>query len=245
MAPLLPTGTQLGEKVISNHPIHGESIDREVSRPAEMTTRKMRVVCATCNSGWLNRLEAAARPHLTKMVQGKRFMLSPDDQLAVARWCAAKVMMAEHGPSIEPVTPPADRAAMSQELKIPDYFRIYLGAHSCAAQLGYIRRTSTVSLARNGRWPIPKLEGMRRNVQQVSFLIGKAFVHVNAARVQDFAIEDRFKFPIVHQHMRFWPPTGNRRKWPGEAALTFDQLRVLSNSWEIVTRSKGVAWGGD
>jgi len=191
----------------------------------------------------MNRLEGAARPHLTKMLQGKRFMMSGDEQLAVARWCVAKLMVAEHGPETDPMTPPEERRTFAATLQIPDYYRVYIGAHSCAAQIGYIRRSSTISLGPGG--PIPKLDGMSRNVQQATFLVGKAFVHINAARVDGFDIEDRFSMPLVQKHMRIWPPSHDRRKWPGGAILNPDQIRVLSNSWQTIAQSKRAVWGGE
>lgn len=243
MAPLLPVQTAHGEQVISNHPVHGEKVERHSERPASMVTKKLRVVCQKCNNGWMNQIEAGARPHLTKMIQGKRFQLTSDEQLAVAKWCAAKVMVAEQAPATDPMTPQSDRALMAENQTIPNYYRIYAGAHRCEAQTGYIRRSSTMSLTSAG--PIPELNGMRRNVQQVSFLLGRAFIHVNAARVEGFAIEDRFKMPIVHKHMRLWPLTGDRRKWPGVGTLSFDQLRVLSASWEIIASSTQARWAGE
>lgn len=243
MHSLLPVQTRYGELTTSHHPVRGEAVERHVERPAAMATRKIRVVCRACNNGWMNRLEAAARPHLTRMILGKRFQLQPEEQLAVAQWCAAKVMVAEQGPSSDPMTPPADRLLMAQAQTIPDYYRIFLGAHSCEAQTGYVRRSSTISLTTAG--PNPPLDGMRRNVQQVSFLMGKAFVHIDAARVEGFKIEDLVNMPIVHKYMRVWPPTGTRRKWPGAPVLTFDQVKTLSSSWEAIATSTPALWGGE
>lgn len=243
MEPLLPSNTTLGEKVTLDHPINGLTVKRDVSRPASMTTLKFRVVCNACNNGWMNRLETAARPHLTKMVDGKRFVMNDDEQLTVARWCAAKVMVAEHAPEMVPMTPEVDRRAMMERLSIPNYYRIYACAHSCEARLAYQRRSSVISLSPTG--PVPGLDGMARNVQQVSFLIGRTMIHVNAARLEGFQIEDRFSMPIVQKHMRIFPQLAPRRKWPGMAILSAEQVRVLSNSLEIIGSSAFGIWSRD
>lgn len=240
MHPFIPNNTLRGEKVITSHPVKGETIERDSSGNAGLHTMKLRVVCAPCNNGWMNRLENEARPTLTKMILGQRHLISDDQQEKVAKWCVAKVIVAEHATGAVPMTPPADRQSFAHSREIPDYFRVYVCAHKLEPQLGYTRRTSTVSLAR-GR-PVPELQGMRRNVQQVSFFMGKALVHVNAARVEGFAIEDRFQMPLVHKDMRFWPPSHSRIKWPGKSVLHFEQIRALANSWAIIAQSNSTLW---
>jgi len=47
---------------------------------------QVREVCGECNSGWMNDLEAGARPILTELIQGRRLNLVPDDQSILAAW---------------------------------------------------------------------------------------------------------------------------------------------------------------
>jgi len=240
MHPLLPADTNLGELVTLDDPVHGKQVRRDAVGNAGIPKMKLRVVCERCNNGWMNRLEGVARPYLTKMVKGQRSLLDGTAQLAVARWCVAKVIVAEHAPEAVPMTPFSDRERFALTLEIPDYYRVYVAAHRHEAQLGYLRRTSTISLDRFR--PIPELDGMTRNVQQATFLMGKAIVHVNAARVEGFAVEDRFKMPMVHEDMRFWPPATDRLKWPGRSVLTDEQIRVLANSLKIACHRRPALW---
>lgn len=47
-------------------------------------------VCAVCNGGWMGRLEAAAKPILIPLMEGKRIIdsLSPDERGIVSKWAA-------------------------------------------------------------------------------------------------------------------------------------------------------------
>ena len=241
MAPLLPPSAGYGEQIGSVHPERRAQVSRDAKRPASIATKKMRVVCGECNSGWMNRLEAKARPHLTRMIQGKRFMLTPDEQSSVAKWAVMKAMTAEVGIAMDPMTHPDDRSAMRDRQDIPWYYRVYAGSHSLGQKLGYLRKCSVFGNPLTG--PIPVLDGMRRNVQQATILLGHAFIHINAARLEGFYIEDLVEIPLVHKHMRLWPLTGDRRKWPGKAVLNASQVRDLANSWEIAVQKAG--WAGN
>jgi len=43
-------------------------------------------VCGSCNSGWMNGLEGAARPILTELIQGRRLNPDSNDQASLAAW---------------------------------------------------------------------------------------------------------------------------------------------------------------
>lgn len=228
---------------ITNHPVHGEMKRVRKERPAPMQTKKIRAPCAECNNGWMNRLEAAARPYLTAMIAGELITLNLVAQIAVAKWIALKVMVVEHTDQEIAVTPQEDRTAFMTEGRIPPYYRIYIGGHRSNADMGYMRHSATASLDIKG--PVPPLNGMRRNVQQISFLAGRMFAHVNAARIDGFDIEDRVKVVFVHDFMRLWPMQRFDFNFPEGLLLGDAELRQLSNSWAALRDSPHMAWGGD
>lgn len=60
-------------------------------------TKKVKVVCATCNETWLStRIEGAAKPVLTSLIAGRPSELSVAMQRTLATWAAKTVMTAEH-----------------------------------------------------------------------------------------------------------------------------------------------------
>lgn len=52
-------------------------------------------VCATCNQGWMGDLEAAARPLLTRPIQGDPVTLRGDSLLTAATWAYKTALMAD------------------------------------------------------------------------------------------------------------------------------------------------------
>jgi hypothetical protein len=54
--------------------------------PAKPFTTTVKMVCATCNNGWLSELEGAARPVITPLIRGESRRLPPGDQALIAAW---------------------------------------------------------------------------------------------------------------------------------------------------------------
>jgi hypothetical protein len=59
-------------------------VPRQWSAKPFRTTVKM--VCATCNNGWLSRLEGAAKPVIAPLIRGEPRRLPVDDQALIAAW---------------------------------------------------------------------------------------------------------------------------------------------------------------
>jgi hypothetical protein len=57
-------------------------------------TRQARVVCGSCNGGWMSVLETAVRQPLVQMIKGLPVTLALEDQKKVALWSAMKLMVA-------------------------------------------------------------------------------------------------------------------------------------------------------
>jgi hypothetical protein len=56
---------------------------------------RAKVVCLSCNNGWMNDLENRARPTLKEMISGSGVSLTPDEQRDVATWAAKTAMCVE------------------------------------------------------------------------------------------------------------------------------------------------------
>jgi hypothetical protein len=237
-----PEGTYSGE-FIDRHP-KTKAVNRHDRRtkPGELYTKKMKVVCQSCNNEWMSGLETAVRPLLTPIIQGELLTLDAKDLEIIARWATLKAIVIEHGTSRTEVTPQEDRTAFKNDGTIPAYFRIYLLSHDCPSRIGYVRTSYAVALTADG--PIPPLEGRQKNTQQISVILGNAMLLINAARVDGFQIEDRLFMPDVVSR-RIWPPNVTPLTWPSPPILTSDQMRALAYSMERVSEQPQVKWGGD
>ncbi len=63
-------------------------------RKHRLFTEQARVVCQDeCNGGWMSRIEDAAKPVLTPMIQGRDTVLTPADQDVLGRWAAKTALI--------------------------------------------------------------------------------------------------------------------------------------------------------
>jgi len=89
------------------------------TRQGSTFTKKLRVVCKTCNNGWMSRLENDTKPILLKLVQAEPTLLGRKQQTLVAQWIALKVMITEWNRPLEAFIPKEDRRAFMDNLTIP------------------------------------------------------------------------------------------------------------------------------
>jgi hypothetical protein len=87
-------------------------------REPALYTEKVRRVCQErCNGGWMNRIEDAAKPILTRLIQNQRALLSPQAQTVIARWTGKTALMACY---LNPEIPvPADYPPLFYNRKEP------------------------------------------------------------------------------------------------------------------------------
>ena len=245
MHDLLPMGSdgKYSGEIINQHPkTRVVSRHDRRTKPGELYTKKIKVVCQRCNNGWMSGLEIAVQPLLTPIIKGESATFDRKDLEIIAQWATLKALVCEHDTPSTAVTPQEDRTAFMEMLTIPAYFNIYLLNHSCPTRIGYVRTSHTVSLTRDG--PLPPLEGRQKNTQQISVILGSVMLHINAARLDGFRIEDFLTMPAIMSR-RIWPPNIAPLTWPSAPILTNDQMQALAYSIERISEQPNVKWGGE
>lgn len=187
-------------------------------------------------------IEDAAKPFLTLIIKGEAVTLDAAQLELVAKWATLKAIVCEHDNRGTEVTPQADRTAFMTDGIIPAYFNIYLLSHNCASRVGYVRTSQTASMT-NGA-PLPPLEGRTKNTEQISVILGSAMLHINAARVDGFMIENNLNMPAVVGR-RIWPPNVTPLTWPADPVISCDQMRDLAYAMEKIMALPRANWGGD
>lgn len=76
------------------HPIRAHHT-HSVSQGTPMTLRP-KVVCASCNNGWMSNLEAEVRLFLSPLIMGAARTLNPTEIAAITRWAVMKSYVAEY-----------------------------------------------------------------------------------------------------------------------------------------------------
>lgn len=75
--------------------------------------------------------------------------------------------------------------------------------------------------------------------------MGRVFVHIVAARIDDFYLESRVKVPGLHDQCRIWPPQLTDPVWPRPPVFTADNVDAIGDSLETFFGASNARWGGD
>lgn len=77
------------------HVITREPITKDEKRTGNTRSRYAKVVCKSCNNGWMSQLEAAAKPIVLGLMNRSFRALGPKEQCAIATWATKVCMIAE------------------------------------------------------------------------------------------------------------------------------------------------------
>jgi hypothetical protein len=196
-------------------------------RQGHLITKKLRVVCQSCNNGWMSQIESSVKDILVAGLTGQHLELLPQQQHDLATWLCLKTLIAEHSDTRLASTPFIDRHAFYSSRVIPDYLRMYIGAHSTSSVTWQYRHSATLSFSE----PIdpPLLDGLQRNTQTVTFILGHYVFHVLAARVAKFRLDHDLTYPGL---TRLWPRDGDCVNTGDLRVLNAAQLGRVAESFE-------------
>lgn len=227
-------------QTLTRSPDGTEEMTGPTGKPGNVLTIQVRAVCRECNHGWMNTKEQEVRPFLEPMIKGDPVSISPQQMELLAQWCAQKFIVMEHAARDTSLTPFADRRALKEEGKIPSYFKIYVGNHLSKSRSGSIRHSHTLALSPKG--PVPPLDGTSRNIQTISLIMGRLFVHLNAARIDNFTIEKVYFISRIWNECRIWPDANSTLYWPHRPAPDNEGLFKISNALAAIGESPKVFW---
>jgi hypothetical protein len=196
---------------------------KTTERQGHVSTVKVRVVCKTCNSGWMSQLEENVKPILVKMFKKDRFVIANSEQTILSKWIAVKVIVGEFADSEIYVTPKADRLKLKESSVIPNYFAIYIGAHNSQSDSAWLRTSNTLAVSPKG--PNPPMGDLNRNTQSVAFICGPLFIYVFASREEAIDSSNFFTFGKL---VRLYPLQNNDLHWPPSNVLSESEIGKIA-----------------
>ena len=91
------------------------------------TALTVRVVCRTCNNGWMSQLEADTKPIFIRMNRDRSWRLAPEEVRTVRRWVIKTALMLEHSDGDYRIATPEMFKAIAQNSDPPGSWYIGLG----------------------------------------------------------------------------------------------------------------------
>jgi hypothetical protein len=103
-----------------------------------------------------------------------------------------------------------------------------------------LRRSNCIALSSEG--PSPPLADTPNNIQTISFLLGGILIHLNAARIDDFVLENRVFIPQVWNVCRIWPFQHFEVVWPHRPLLDGDGIETVADCLGTYMRASEIVW---
>jgi hypothetical protein len=213
----------------------------ERTRQGHTNTKTIKVVCKTCNSGWMSGLESAVQPYLVPLILGAPVRLDTDAKQILARWIVLKILVAENNSyrefSADPIFGQASREAFRVSLQIPDGIRIWLAfLRGSKWSTGFFRHTAGLSPP-----PLDPKQVGTKNVQTTTFGLGKLLIHssstVHAPLYSILELEG-----ISPPFEALWPLTTNEIVWPPRFFVGDADADQVAGALETLIISPHVRW---
>ncbi|MQB21358.1 hypothetical protein DXT90_12050 [Agrobacterium tumefaciens] len=211
MAPLLkffagPEGTGSSNKTRANHhiTIGVPLVSRTKKRlQGHLYNKKLRVVCRTCNNGWMSRMEQDRKFAIGRMISGLPIILEVPDLQGLATWIAARAMIFERDDPPTAAIPRSDYHYLMEHKLPPPNWHIWIGSYHGKSWQVRVKHTSVHAAS---AFPLV----MKPNLQSTSFGAGSLFVHAVSATQDGLEPSP----PLISSMMKIWPPRTMSLHWP-------------------------------
>lgn len=211
-------------------------------RPAEPTERQVRsghtvkwvqkVVCGTCNNGWMGTIENRAIPILLDITKSAPRELSDEDRSNLALWITLKNMISETMLPQHAVWSSADYEAFYKTRQIPRSISIWLA--QCIAPKWDATLFEHSTTMGSSLTPYP--DDTRKNVKTITIRFGdlRIFSLISPIPELHYLFGEAFGEPIVPLYPFRVPP----KPWPPVRDITPEEGETLARALEGFQGSK-------
>jgi hypothetical protein len=183
---------------------------------------KIKSVCTTCNSGWMNDLEEVARPVLTPIILGSHAFISEKDQPKLALWALKTALVATMVSSAtdraEGYGVPSDEFlavfGRARQLSPPRHVQVWIGRFNGQNHLASVQTTPMAVLEQGLAEPVGPSAYVFSVLLGEMFLQGIRFVQPGT----------QLHLETGHGFTQIWPVNG-RVEWPYGDSVTDADLR--------------------
>ncbi len=216
-------------------------VSRNKIRPGEPLQSRLKIVCKTCNSGWMSGIQQTAKPFLIPLIQGRRTTLTATEQKAIATWCAMTAMTGEFL-SLDPTAiaiSQKERDWLRDHGSPPDNWKIWIGHRPSRNSFWnhYIvpLNAKNVLNLSNDSLALP-------DTQTTTFIIGNLFVHIFSS-TGDPSIVSRWSWsPHPGLYLRLpqiFPLKDELIVWPPQGLTDFEVEMVSDAVEDVLTALYG------
>jgi hypothetical protein len=200
-------------------------------------SRRVKIVCATCNNGWMSVLQNEAKPLVLPLMNGERTTLNESKQKLIAAWAAMTVICAEYFTAGNATSLVVDRRHLFLRKEAPKRLRIWIGNFRRRKWPAYWVHNSL--LISEHETPYPWTIGPgglpRPNTQITTLTFGNLYLHTFSCPFPEIlgSFEPRGTHVVqiwpIREKFIVWPPraTIDDRAADGIAGAIFNRLDAI------------------
>ena len=195
-------------------------------RAGDPLNSQVHVVCADCNSGWMSRIQKAAKPILVPLFDGKACTLSESDQVIISAWIAMATMTSEYlsRDKRRIAVTQTDRKWLMDCQSAPSGWCIWIGRYKRQNWPTQWVKASFPVLNTDDLPDVVSDDDRRPTLQTTAFTIGQLFAFSMSSHFPEIPPGwDWRTAPRARDLLRrIWPPTGWAIKWPPNSLTDTD-----------------------
>ncbi|MCK8493564.1 hypothetical protein M0L20_16985 [Spirosoma sp. RP8] len=108
----------------------GTNREREIKQPKKRTgpaeSWQPKVVCSTCNNGWMSGIDDAAKPILSKLIIGDSINIGNEERAIISRWLYLKTIIGEFKSNNDKLITKAERYHFKETREVPEKWDFWL-----------------------------------------------------------------------------------------------------------------------
>ena len=210
------------------HQTHKES--KAYSQSGDPHSRRLRVVCKRCNSGWMSRLQERAKPFLIPLIKGDSTTLDVDTQRIVSAWAALKVTVAEYHEKNRVTITPDNRAHLMETNEAPPNWKIWIGRYGRGEWSGHWMHNALPVYPKENVPDFPTGGIPPPNTQTTSFVAGQLYIHAMSSALPRAVEMFQFVGSGSAKIACIWPAATEIISWP-LPILTDGEAHAISNEF--------------
>ena len=183
-----------------------------------------------CNDGWMSDIQAAVKPTVIPMIEGKSVLLRREQQRTFAAWVAMAAMCSEQGDKDWVSIREKDRTWLYKK-KVPpqNNWKIWIGRYRRGKWRPHWVH-HTLRIVKRERGEIPFLGKQFFNTQSTTYTVGELLIHAISSSWPPCV--SRFHFRNADDLLLMvWPPRSSVLMWPPPAILSDQQGHEVATSF--------------
>lgn len=210
------------------HQTHKES--KAYSQPGDPHSRRLRVVCEPCNSGWMSRLQERAKPLLIPLIKGDSTTLDLETQHVVSAWAALAITVAEYHETDKVTITPDDRTHLMETNEAPSNWKIWIGHYQRGDWSGHWIHNVLPVYPKENVPDFPPDGIPPPNTQTTTFVAGQLYIHAMSSALPRVVEMFRFVGSGSAKIACIWPAATEIISWPLRT-LTDGEAHAISNEF--------------